>query len=86
MRSAMRKIGNSAGFTVPKAMRRETGLVIGTVVDLTVNNGKLILTPVEDDPRAGWEEDAARIAAEPEDSDEAAWRGFGNEWDAEWTW
>ena len=86
MESAIRKIGNSAGVTLPKAVLRATGLAIGMRVNLVVENGKVTLQPIDADPRAGWAEDAARIAALPEDPDEAAWRSFGNDWDAEWTW
>jgi antitoxin MazE len=86
MPSALRKIGNSAGVTFPQAVLREAGLEIGVKLDFVAENGGIMVRPVAEHPRAGWAEDAARIAALPDDPDEVAWRAFGNEWDAEWTW
>lgn len=86
MLSALRKMGNSTGLIVPKAVLREAGVESGTTLDLVVENGRIVASPVRDDPRAGWAEAAALIAADPETDDEAAWRGFANESDAELTW
>lgn len=77
MLSALRKIGNSTGLIVPKAVLHEAGLASGAKLNVVVENGGIMLRPVQN-VRAGWAEDAARIAAEPEDPDEAAWEGFAN--------
>jgi antitoxin MazE len=86
MHSALRKMGNSTGLIVPKAVLREAGIASGTTLDLIVEDGRIIASPVRDLPRAGWAEAAALIAADPEPADEAAWRGFANEGDADLTW
>ena len=86
MRSALRKMGNSTGLIVPKNVLREAGVESGTTLDLIVEDGRIIATPVRDHPRAGWAEAAAMIAADPEPADEAAWRSFSNSDDADLTW
>ena len=86
MHSALRKMGNSTGLIVPKTVLREAGVESGTTLDLTVENGRIIASPVRDHPRAGWAEAADAIAAAPEPADEAAWRGFAHAEDADLTW
>lgn len=86
MHSALRKMGNSTGLIVPKAVLREAGIESGTTLDLIVEDGRIIASPVRDHPRAGWAEAAALIAANPETDDEAAWRDVGVEGDADLTW
>ncbi len=86
MQSALRKMGNSTGLIVPKAMLRAAGVESGTVLDLAVEDGRIIASPVRAGPRAGWAEPAAEVGAVPLSANEAAWLGFGNEGDAELTW
>lgn len=86
MLSALRKMGNSTGLIVPKAVLREAGLASGAKLDLVVENGNIVLRPVKEHPRAGWAEDAALVAAAPEDPDEVAWRGFANIGDTDESW
>lgn len=86
MHSALRKMGNSTGLIVPKAVLREAGIASGTTLDLIVEEGRIIASPVRDHPRAGWAEAAALIAADPENDDEMAWRSFANEADADLIW
>ena len=85
MHSALRKMGNSTGLIVPRAVLAEAGVASGTTLDLIVENGRIVATPVPS-LRAGWAEAAALIAAVPEPDDEAAWRGFANEADSDLTW
>jgi len=82
MQAALRKIGNSTGLIVPRALLAEIGVTSGAAMDLRVEDGKLIATPVAVAHRAGWAEGAAAIA----DEDRAEWRGFGNNGDADLTW
>ena len=84
MLSALRKMGNSTGLIVPKAVLREAGVESGTTLDLVVENGRIIASPVRDDPRAGWAEAAAALADEPDTL--ADWRALPNEGDVELTW
>ncbi len=86
MHSALRKMGNSTGLIVPKAVLRAAGVESGTVLDLTIEDGRIVASPVRTAPRAGWAESAAEVAAAPPGPDEAAWLGFGNDGDAELMW
>ena len=81
MRTTFRKMGNSVGMIVPAALLKE----LGATMDVRIEAGKVVATPVRR-LREGWEEDAARIAAAEEDPDEAAWCAFGNEGDDELVW
>lgn len=53
MRADIVRIGNSKGIRIPAAILRECGMEYG--LDLKVEEGRLILTPLKE-PRAGWEE------------------------------
>ena len=85
MRTALRKMGNSTGMILPKAVLQEIGATIGTSMDVRVEAGKMIVTPLRS-IREGWEEGAIAVAAAEEDPDEAAWTAFGNDGDDELTW
>ena len=85
MQTALRKMGNSTGMIVPKALLNQMGLSAGAAVELRIEDGKLIASPVRK-VREGWAEAAAQLAAAEEDPDEAAWSGFGNESDEELRW
>ncbi|HEX8556081.1 MAG TPA: AbrB/MazE/SpoVT family DNA-binding domain-containing protein [Sphingomonas sp.] len=85
MQTSLRKMGNSVGLIVPKAMLKELGVTAGTPMDVHVEAGKVIATPLGH-PRAGWAEAAEAVAAAEEDPDEAAWCAFGNDGDDELTW
>ncbi len=83
MRTAIRKIGNSQGVLIPKPMLAEAGLE--TDVDISVENGAIVLRPVkEHQPRAGWADAAREIAAR--DDDVPVWPEFANAEDAALQW
>ena len=84
MRTALRKMGNSTGMIVPKALLAEIGVAAGASMDVCVEGGKLIAAPVRATVREGWAEDAALIGAPTEE--ERDWLGFGNDGDAELSW
>lgn len=84
MHTKLRKMGNSTGLIVPRAVLAEAGVASGTTLDLIVENGRIVATPVPG-ARAGWAE-AALLSTDPEPADEAAWRGFANAEDADLTW
>jgi antitoxin MazE len=85
MQSALRKMGNSTGLIVPRALLGEIGVTTGATMDLKVEDGKLIATPVRK-LREGWAEDAERVAAFGLTEEESDWLGFGNDGDDELTW
>lgn len=84
MQTALRKMGNSTGMIVPRAILGQIGVTTGAAMELSVEGGRLIATPVRSEARAGWAEDAAAVG-EPT-ADERDWLGFGNEDDAGLTW
>ncbi|QEL25696.1 AbrB/MazE/SpoVT family DNA-binding domain-containing protein [Bosea sp. F3-2] len=84
MRSAVKKIGNSAGIVIPKPLLAEIGAKAGDGVELTVEQGRIVIQRIQGQAREGWAEDAKRLA-EAED-DALAWPEFGNAEDAELTW
>lgn len=84
MQSALRKIGNSTGIVLPRPILGAMGVSGGTMLDLTVEDGRLIATPVKQAVRAGWEEAAKAVTTAPlADSD---WLDVGNDSDTDWTW
>jgi antitoxin MazE len=84
MRAAIRKLGNSSGVIIPKSMLAEVGLAAGDAVDLSLEDGRIAITPVKRRPREGW----AAAFAEIEDlrDEDLDWLGFGNEGDDKLQW
>ena len=83
MRSALKKFGNSAGIVIPKPVLAEIGAKAGDPVELSVEDGRIVIQPVTT-PRDGWAEDARRIAAAGDDV--PVWPEFANAEDDELTW
>ncbi len=73
MQTALRKMGNSTGLVVPKAMLAQLGLASGARMNLSIENGGIVARAADADPRAGWDEAAARIAATPLTQEERDW-------------
>ncbi len=46
MRRRVQKWGNSLGLRIPKGLALETGLVPGSQVELSVDEGRLVVAPV----------------------------------------
>ncbi len=84
MQSSLKKIGNSAGVLIPKPMLAEIGAKAGDSIDLTVENGRIIMQLAVNAPRAGWAEASRRLAAEGDDG--LVWPEFANDDDAELRW
>jgi antitoxin MazE len=84
VRAAIRKLGNSSGVIIPKAMLAEIGIAAGDPVNLTLEDGHIVITPIKRRPREGWAEAFGEI---PELVDEdRAWLEFGNDFDADLKW
>ena len=87
MRATVRKLGNSAGVVIPRAMLAEIGLSPGDAVDLALEDGRIAVTPVKPvkkRPREGWAEAFQEIADAGDDA--LVWPEFGNEGDDELKW
>ena len=84
MRVAVRKLGNSSGVIIPKSMLIEIGVTAGDTVDLSLEDGRISITPIKHHPREGWAE-ASRAIAEAGD-DALVWPEFSNDDDADIKW
>jgi antitoxin MazE len=82
MHAAIKKIGNSSGILIPKPMLTQLGAVPGDSVDITFADGKLIIEFSL--PRAGWAEDAKKIAEAGDDA--LVWPEFSNAGDDDLQW
>jgi antitoxin MazE len=78
-------MGNSTGLILPKPILVSLGIDSGSTMELVVEDGRVIATPVRSTSRDGWAADAERIGNEeaPERDD---WLSFGNDADLELTW
>ena len=84
MRARIRRMGNSAGVIIPKPLLSETGVEEGDDVDMTLDEGRIVLAPIKRRPRAGWAEDSRAIAEAGDDA--LVWPEFGNDGDADLKW
>lgn len=84
MRAAIRKLGNSSGVIIPKSMLAEIGVGAGDPVDLSLEDGRIAITPVKRRPREGWSEASKQIAEAGDDA--LVWPEFGNDADDDLTW
>ena len=73
MRTAIRKIGNSAGVILPKSALAALGVQEGAAVEFVYEPGKVSIVPAKRKVREGWEEDAKRIAAAGLTEEEREW-------------
>ncbi len=83
MQTSLRKMGNSIGMIVPRAVLAQIGAGTGTRFEVTVEDGRLVASPLAEPVRAGWAAAAATLADEP---DTDGWQTFGNEDDDALTW
>jgi antitoxin MazE len=84
MRAAIRKLGNSSGVIIPKSMLTEIGISAGDPVDLSLEDGRIAITPLKRRPREGWAGAFGEI--EELGEEDRAWLEFGNDGDAELEW
>ena len=86
MQTALRKMGNSAGIILPKPILTALGVASGARLDLEVDNGRIIVTPIRRKIREGWADAAAALAATAPTADEEAWLNLTDDGDVDWTW
>ncbi len=84
MRAPVRKMGNSAGILLPEPLLAQLGVEVGDDLDLSLDDGRVVLEAAKRLPRSGWAE-AARELAEAGD-DVLVWPEFGNIGDARLKW
>jgi antitoxin MazE len=84
MRAAVRKLGNSSGLIIPKSLLKEAGVVVGDTVEISLEEGRIVLAPVQRPARVGWAA-ASRALAEAGDA-ELVWPEFANADDETFDW
>lgn len=87
MLTSLRSIGNSRGVLIPAAFL--SSCQMEDAIDMQLQNGQIILRPVQRMPRGGWFDNAAAVskeAASPELADWAALPLAQTSDDEEWTW
>ena len=75
----LRQIGNSQGIVIPKPLLAQIGLIDEAAVEISVENGTLVLRKPRRAVREGWAEAARAIAERGEDT--LVMGEFGNEGD-----
>jgi antitoxin MazE len=84
MRTQLRRMGNSAGVIIPKAITAQLGVEPGAELDLRLEGDRVVITAVRGHPREGWADDARAIAEAGDDA--LVWPEFGNAEDDTLTW
>lgn len=70
-------MGNAAGVIIPEPLLAEIGAKAGDDVAMVVEAGRLIIVPSRANPRAGWPDDARRLAEAGDDA--LVWPEFDND-------
>jgi antitoxin MazE len=84
MRAAIKRMGNSAAILLPKPILAHLQVSTGDVLDLDLQEGRVVLSPAERHPRDGWAE-AARALSEGGEG-ELEWPDHDLAGDEDWTW
>jgi len=66
MKAKVIKVGSSLGLIIPKYVAAEGGFILGTNLELNLNNGKIVITK-RDELRKGWKDAFSKYAKEGED-------------------
>jgi len=80
----IRQIGNSQGVVIPKPVLAQLGLDAKTGVEMTIEDGALVLRRPASPARTGWAEAARKIADAGDD--DLVMGEFGNDEDSELVW
>jgi len=84
VRVAVRKLGNSSGVIIPKSLLAEVGVAVDDTVDMTFEEGRIVLAPAKRCARAGWGQASKELAESGDDA--LLWPEFGNAEDETFTW
>ena len=84
MKSTIRKFGKAHAVLVPKSILARIGLKANDAVDVSVENGRIVLTRPGHDPRAGWADESKALAAAGEAG--LVWPEFANAGDKRLKW
>jgi antitoxin MazE len=67
MRTVVRRLGKSSGLIIPLTMLAKVGIATGDALDITVDQGRIILAPMASRPHEGWAEASKAIAEAGDD-------------------
>ena len=84
MQISIRRTGNSAAILLPKPVLAHLHVAAGDVLDLTLQEGKIVLSPCQRHPREGWASAASELTKVGEGRLE--WPEFSDAADEDWTW
>ena len=84
MQAAIRRMGNSAAILLPKPVLAHLHVSAGDMLDLDLQDGRVILSPAQRHPREGWAQAAKSLADAGEGRLE--WPELDNADDQDWTW
>ena len=84
MKAVVRRMGNWSGVIFPKSILARIGVETGDELDLSLEDGRIVLAPARRHPRTGWADAAKRIADAADDA--LGWPEFGNADDADLEW
>lgn len=84
VRVSIRQIGNSQGIVIPKPLLAQPGLNAKAALEMTIEDGALVLRKPASPPRTDWA-GAAKSIAEAGD-DELVMGDFANEGDFDLVW
>jgi antitoxin MazE len=79
VQTAIKKIGNSSGILLPKPVLAHLHLATGDLINLDLQDGRVVLSAVQRHPREGWAEAAKALANA--DDDTPVWPMFDNDCD-----
>jgi len=82
MRTQIRPVGNSQGVLIPKPVLAQVGMEYE--VEMTVEDGAIVLRPARARAREGWAEACQQLAQAGDDA--LAWPEFGNAGDDTLSW
>ncbi len=84
MKTPIRRMGNSAAILLPKTVLAHLHVAAGDVLDLDLQDGRVVLSPTQRHPREGWAAAAQALV----DAGEGAleWPEFENAGDHAWSW
>lgn len=82
MKATLRKMGNSQGVIIPKAVIAQLGIEDG--LEMSIEQNAIVLRKPAKTVRTGWAEASSLIAKAGDDK--LVWPEFANEGDAELSW
>jgi antitoxin MazE len=84
MQAVIRRMGNSAAILLPKPVLAHLHASTGDMLDLDLQEGRVVLSPAHRPPREGWAEAAKALADAGEGQLE--WPEFERAGDDDWRW